>query len=115
MFNAAASTVLYTYFENSVGRLLEHPMGKYISVEYNEGPRKPSELQAFLTEAGQFLAARGWDKLLGDQTLMAPFTPEETEWITEHWHSKKSKRTDLLYGAMLLPHDVFAQLSWKAH
>lgn len=114
MFNPASTTALSTYFENPVGRLLEHPVSNCISVEYSQGPRKPSELQAFLTEAGQLLAARGWDKLLGDQTLMAPFTPEETEWITDYWQTKKPKRTDLLYGAMLLPHDVFAQLSWKA-
>jgi hypothetical protein len=46
---------------------------------------------------------------------MAPFTPEETEWIADYWQTKRPKRPDLLYGAMLLPHDVFARLSWLAH
>lgn len=112
MFNTTAVTP-HTYFENSVGRLLEHPAGHYISVEYRTGPRKLSELQAFLSHAGQLLARRGWDKLLSHQGLMTPFTPEEIEWITGFWRTKAQQRTDMLYGALLLPHDVFARLSWK--
>jgi hypothetical protein len=113
VFNTTASATLHTYFENSVGRLLEHPSEHYISVEYRTGPRQLSELQAFLFHAGQLLARRGWDKLLGHQGLMTPFTPEEMEWITGYWRTKAQQRTDMLYGALLLPHEVFAHLSWK--
>ncbi|RZJ95501.1 MAG: hypothetical protein EOO60_00145 [Hymenobacter sp.] len=113
MFNTTSSATLHTYFENSVGRLLEHPAGHYISVEYGTGPRQLSDLHAFLSHAGQLLARRGWDKLLGHQGLMTPFTPEETEWITGYWRTKAQQRTDMLYGALLLPHEVFARLSWK--
>lgn len=113
MFNTTPSATLHTYFENSVGRLLEHPAGHYISVEYRTGPRQLSELQAFLSHAGQLLARRGWDKLLSHQGLMTPFTPEEIEWITGYWRTKAQQRTDMLYGALLLPHEVFARLSWK--
>ncbi len=115
MFNAIPTTVLRTYFENPVGRLLEHPVGDYIEVEYGTGPRQLSELQAFLTKAGQLLAQRGWDKLRGHKGVMAAFTQEETEWVTNYWLTKAQRRTDMLYGAMLLPHDVFASLSWKGN
>lgn len=101
---------LALYFENSVGRLLENDNG-YLVVEYRPGPRKLSDLQALLTHAGNVLARRGWHKLLGDQRLMAPFTPEESKWITEYWLTAAQLRTDTVYGAVLLPHDVFARLS----
>lgn len=113
MFNTTPVNPLHTYFENPVGRLLEHPAGHYIAVEYRTGPRQLSDLQAFLTHAGQLLARRGWDKLLGYQGLMAAFTPEETEWVASQWCTEKHYHTDMLYGALLLPHEVFAHLSWK--
>ncbi|RZJ58297.1 MAG: hypothetical protein EOO55_01155 [Hymenobacter sp.] len=103
----------HIYFENSVGRLLEHPAGQYIAVEYHDGPRQLSELQAFLTHAGLLLARRGWDKLLGQQGIMGAFTPEETEWASQHWRTKTPQPLALLYGALLLPHEVFLHLSWK--
>jgi hypothetical protein len=111
MFNPI-STVLHTYFENAVGRLLEHPIERYISVEYHKGPRQLSELQYFLSHAGQLLAQRGWDKLHSHNGMMAAFTAEELAWIIEYWSTKTHRPTDL-YSAMLLPHDVFARLSWK--
>jgi hypothetical protein len=103
-------STLRLYFENAVGRLLENPKG-YLVVEYKPGPRKFNELQAFLHHASQVLARNGWHKLLGDQHQMSPFTPEESQWITEYWLSAAQLRTSTVYGAILLPHDVFARLS----
>jgi hypothetical protein len=111
MINSIPS-LLHTYFENAVGRLLEYPVELYISVEYHAGPRQLDELQSFLNQAGQLLAQRGWDKLRSDKGMMAAFTAEELAWIIEYWATKKHRPTDL-YSAMLLPHDVFARLSWK--
>lgn len=107
------SSTAPVYFENAVGCLREHSAGQYISVEYRTGPRQLSELQAFLSHAGQLLARRGWDKLRSHQGSMTPFTPEEIEWITGYWRTKAQQRTGMFYGALLLPHDVFARLSWK--
>jgi hypothetical protein len=106
-----AHLTLRLYFENPVGRLLEQPLGNYIVVEYRAGARKFSEFQAFLTHAGQLLNRQGWHKMLGDQRLMAPFTPEEIEWLTDFWLTSAQRRTNTLYGAVLLPNDVFARLS----
>ena len=104
-------STLRLYFENPVGRLLEQPEGQYVVVEYHAGVRQLLELQAFLTHAGQLLQRHGWYKLLGDQRRMSPFTPEEAQWVTEYWLTSAQRRTDVLYGAVLLPHDVFARLS----
>jgi hypothetical protein len=84
MINSIPS-LLHTYFENAVGRLLEHPVELYISVEYHAGPRQLGELQSFLNQAGQLLAQRGWDKLRSDKGMMAAFTAEELAWIIEYW------------------------------
>jgi hypothetical protein len=67
-----------------MGRLLEQSAGQYVVVEYRPCPRKLYELQVLLTHAGQLLSRQGWRKMLGDQRLMAPFTPEEARWVTEH-------------------------------
>jgi hypothetical protein len=109
-----SSELSYTYFENSLGRLLEHPAGHYIAIEYYPGPRIFSELVDFLTHAGQLLAHWGWDKLLGYQGLMAPFTSEETELVATLWGSQATYSVALLYGAQLLPQEVFARLSWNS-
>jgi hypothetical protein len=103
-------STLRLYFKNAVGRLLENPAG-YIVVEYHAGERKLSDLQAFLHHASQLLARNNWYKLLGDQRLMAPFTPEESQWITEYWLSAAQLHREAVYGAVLLPHDVFARLA----
>jgi hypothetical protein len=116
MFNdiSPSAELPYTYFENSLGRLLEHPTGQYITIEFWSGPRQLLELADFLTHAGQLLARWGWDKLRGHQSLMTSFTSEETEWLATYWCSQATYPLALLYGAQLLPHEVFARLSWKA-
>ncbi|HEX8426125.1 hypothetical protein [Hymenobacter sp.] len=101
---------LRLYFENPVGRILEHPDG-YAVVQYKAGLRQLDHLQAFLTHAGRLLRLRNWYKMLGDQRLMAPFSDEERSWILEYWLARKENESQPLFGAVLLPHDVFARLS----
>ncbi|SMB96086.1 hypothetical protein SAMN00120144_0531 [Hymenobacter roseosalivarius DSM 11622] len=103
------ATELRIYFENPVGRVLEHPDG-YAYVMYNAGPRKLDDLQSFLTHTSQLLHRRGWCKLLGDQRLMSPFTEEERLWIVDYWITRTADGSQV-YGAVLIPEDVFARLS----
>ncbi|MBD2770054.1 hypothetical protein IC235_19370 [Hymenobacter sp. BT664] len=98
------------YFENPVGRVLEHPDG-YVIFRYNPGKRKLSELQAVLAHTRNLLARNRWNRLLGDQRLMAPFTDEESAWIVDYWLDSSRQGPNGLYGAVLLAHDVFARLS----
>jgi hypothetical protein len=102
----------HSYFKNAVGHLLTHPLGDFIAVEYYSGPRQPADLQAFLLHAGRLLARWGWDKLLHQQGQMAPVTPAETDWLLTFWRSQVQDRSFILHGALLLPHDAFARLSW---
>lgn len=98
------------YFQNPVGRVLEHPDG-YAVVEYAPGPRQLDHLQAFLTHVGQLLRRRGWNRILGDQRAMDPSTPEESAWILDFWLTPTPDRMEGLRGAVLLPRDAFASLS----
>jgi hypothetical protein len=110
----SAPQATHSYFKNSVGHLLAHPLGHYIAVEYYAGPRQPADLLAFLSHAGQLLARWGWDKLISEHGQMAPLSPAEAEWLTAFWHSQKQPQAAILYGALLLPHDMFVRLSWRA-
>jgi hypothetical protein len=98
------------YFENPVGRVLEHPDG-YVIFQYHAGKRQLSELQALLTHTRNLLVRNNWYRLLGDQRLMAPFTEEESAWIVDYWLDRSRQGPHGLYGAVLLAHDVFARLS----
>jgi hypothetical protein len=100
--------MLPLYFENPVGRVLEHPDG-YAVVEYHAGKRKLNELQAFLTHTGQLLQRRSWNRLLGDQRLLSPFTDEESAWILNYWLDRPANQQ--IWAAVILPNDVFARLS----
>lgn len=98
------------YFNNPVGRIMEHPDG-YAHVIYEPGPRRLDYLQAFLTHVGQLLRLRGWHKIFGDQRLMTPYTPEESQWIVDYWLTAEQRGSTTIYGAVLLPQDAFARLS----
>jgi hypothetical protein len=100
------------YFENPVGRLLEHPDG-YALVQYAPGARDFPIFQAFLTHTSQLLRRHGWHKMLADQRQMAPYTDEERRWIHEFWLAGSEKEGYVMYGAVLIPADAFAQLSLK--
>ena len=99
---------LRIYFENSVGRILEHPDG-YALVQYHAGERDLAYLQAFLRHTGQLLTLRGWHKVLGDHRLMTPYTEQESQWIVEYWLSKEHQGR-AIYGAVVLAPAEWAQL-----
>jgi len=69
-----ASPAPLFYFQNPVGRLLEHPRG-YAVVEYRPDPRQLADLQGLLAQLVRLLTQRGWSKVLADQRLMQPYTP----------------------------------------
>lgn len=98
------------YFENSVGRLLEHPEG-FVIFQYLPGKRKLSDLQALLAHTRNLLDRNHWHRMLGDQRHMAPFTEEESTWIVNYWLDSPRQRAGGLYGAIILANDVFARLS----
>lgn len=97
------------YFENKVGRLLEHPDG-YAIFAYHPGERQLSDLQALLTHTRNLLERNQWHRMLGDQRLMSPFTAEESAWIVDYWLDGSRQRPSGLYAAVLVSPDDFALL-----
>ncbi|MCI1186969.1 hypothetical protein MON38_06025 [Hymenobacter sp. DH14] len=98
------------YFQNAVGRLLEHPAG-YIVFQYHAGKRALADFQALLTHTGQLLRRRGWQRILADQRLMTPFTEAETAWVTSFWLDPANQPPGGLHAAVMLADDVFARLA----
>ena len=98
------------YFENAAGRLLEHPAG-YVVFQYQPGKRKLGDFQALLTHTGLLLQRNGWNRVLGDQRLMSPFTEEETTWVVENWLDPAPQRAGGIYTAVVVAQDVFARLA----
>jgi hypothetical protein len=115
MYTATPSTISHNYFKNTVGQLLAHPLGHYITVEYYDGPRQPADLLAFIAHAGQLLARWGWDRLSSERGQMPSLSPAEEERLTTLWHAQAQPPATVLYGALLLPHDLFVRLSWRAN
>ena len=101
---------LSIYFENAVGRLLEHPDG-YAIFQYHPGKRQLSDLQALLAHTGRLLRRNQWHRILGDQRLMAPFTDEESAWIVTYWLDPANQPPGVLFAAVVLANDVFARLA----
>lgn len=99
---------LRVYFENSVGRILEHPAG-YALIQYHAGARELAYLQAFLRHVGQLLKLREWHKILGDHRVMTPYTEEESQWIVDYWLSYNNQGREI-YGAVVVALDEWAQL-----
>lgn len=104
------SSSMRLYFENPAGRLLEHPDG-YALVQYTAAPRNFAVFQAFLTHTHHLLRRRGWHKMLADQRLMPPFTDEERQWIGQDWLARSASEGYALFGAIIIPTDVYARLT----
>ncbi|UYZ59190.1 hypothetical protein [Hymenobacter latericus] len=98
------------YFENASGRVTEHPEG-FAVITWHKGPRRLEDFKAILNHLDRLLRLRNWSKLLADQQLMTPFTPEETAWVMHDWLPRAVGEGPYRYAAVILPLDVFARLS----
>ncbi|TGD82564.1 hypothetical protein [Hymenobacter wooponensis] len=81
------------YFENAMGRILEHPNG-YALIRYHSGKRTLADVQDLLTNLGRLLQKRGWFKMLSDQRLLSPLSEEEQALALDYWQNRH-----FLFGA----------------
>ncbi|AYA38709.1 hypothetical protein D3Y59_17620 [Hymenobacter oligotrophus] len=98
------------YFENASGSVAEHPEG-FAVLSWHKGPRHLNDFKAVLNHLDRLLRLRNWSKLLADQQLMTPFTPEETAWVMQDWLPRAVGEGPYRYAAVILPLDVFARLA----
>ena len=92
------------YFENAAGQVREHP-DEYAVIYYHAGQRHLTDFVALLTQAGQLLLRRGWDRLLSDQQAMTPYTPAEETWLATYWAGHRVARPTQLWHAVVQPPD----------
>lgn len=99
------------YFQSEAGLLLQHAAG-YAELRYLPVKRSPTALATLLTRLGQLLLERGWTKFLADNRQMTPLTVAEKEWFVSQWLGQRVPRPAPLLGVVVMPHDVFARLSF---
>ncbi|WBO85990.1 hypothetical protein [Hymenobacter yonginensis] len=98
------------YFENAVGRILEHPEG-YAWVIYKDTRRGITEFRALLTHLGQLLLRRGWSRILVDMHLIQPLSEPEKQFLVDEWYSRKIARPEHVCVAYLAAQDAVSRLS----
>jgi hypothetical protein len=98
------------YFNNAAVRVLEHPHG-FAIFQYLPGPRTLTDLQAAVTHVNRLLLRRAWGRVLNDQRQMVPFTPEESAWVHNYWHTHLDQHPHGITSAVIVAQDVFARLA----
>lgn len=98
------------YFENAMGRILEHPDG-YAVLRYHSSRRTLADVEQFLQQTGGLLQRRRWRRLFSDQRLLSPFTEDEQALILDYWQARHFTAGSVT-GAVLLSHNVFTRLSF---
>ncbi|OUJ75886.1 hypothetical protein [Hymenobacter crusticola] len=98
------------YYENQVGRSSEDALG-FARLTYYHGSRKVEELRALLGHTTRLIARRGHGRLLIDQRLMLPFTPDEQRLVAQEWLPLMVLEGGYRFGAVVLAQDVFARLA----
>jgi len=96
--------------ENGAGLVLEHPAA-YMLLTYKPGRRTLADLQALITYIGHQLHRNGWHRILGDQRLMTPLSPEQSAWLAAYWHTYTQQYPGRVYAAVVHAHNVFARLA----
>jgi len=104
---AAALPVL---FQNHAGQLAADPAG-FLRLTWAATPRTLADTQALLGHVTQSLRARGWDKVLGNQTAMLPFSTAEQQWVSQHWLPEAVQVGGYRYGAIVVSADTYARLA----
>lgn len=100
------------YFHSPTGLVVAHSADRYAELRYLPGKRQPGELAALLTQLGQLLLARDWNRFLSDNRQMAPYTDEEKQWFVSQWLPGRVPRPVPLTGTVVLPEQVVARLSF---
>ncbi|WP_324674834.1 hypothetical protein [Hymenobacter sp. GOD-10R] len=98
------------YYENRVGYSSEDPLG-FARLTYQRGLRKGDELRSLLGHTTRLIARRGDGRLLIDQRLMTPFTPDEQHFVMQEWLPLTILEGGYRFGAVILAQDVFARLA----
>lgn len=90
--------------------MLADPAG-FVRVQWNGQARTFAETQAVLTAVSDALARYGWGRVLINQTLMQPFSPQEQQWVTQEWLPAAVRTSGYRFGAVVVSANVLTRLA----
>ncbi|NML66558.1 hypothetical protein HHL22_15220 [Hymenobacter sp. RP-2-7] len=100
-------------FENAAGQVLADSAG-FLRLVWSANARQLTDTQSLMRAVSQHLRQRGWSRLLGDQTNLVPFSPEEQHWIGQEWLPGEARTSGYRHGAILVSSHVLSRLATAA-
>jgi hypothetical protein len=107
MPSAAYSVLL---LDNAAGQVTAEPAG-YLCLAWGSQPRQLADTRAMFTTAAQALRQRSWSRILINQVVMPPFTPQEQLWISQEWLPAAVRESGYRFGAVVLAANVLTRLA----
>ena len=99
-----------TLLQNASGQVLTDPAG-FVRVHWSGQARTFAETRAVLTAVSDALARYGWGRVLINQTLMQPFSPQEQQWVTQEWLPAAVRTSGYRFGAVVVAANVLTRLA----
>lgn len=96
--------------QNASGQVLADPAG-FVRVQWSGQARTFAETRAVLTAVSDALARYGWGRVLIDQTIMLPFSPQEQQWVTQEWLPAAVHTSGYRFGAVVVAANVLTRLA----
>lgn len=97
-------------FANNAGQILEDA-AEFLRIEWNSQPRGPGDVHSLFDHLLGALQRRGWSRVLVNQIGMAPFTPDEQQWVAHDWLPRAVQAGGYRHGAIIVSPDVFVRLA----
>lgn len=97
-------------FADNAGQILEDA-AEFVRIEWGSRPRGPSDAQGLFDHLLQALQRRGWSRVLVNQIGMAPFTPDEQQWVAHDWLPRAVPAGGYRHGAVIVSPAVFVRLA----
>jgi hypothetical protein len=99
-----------TLLQNASGQVLTDPAG-FVRVHWSGQARTFAETRAVLTAVSDALARYGWGRVLINQALMQPFSPQEQQWVTQEWLPAAVRTSGYRFGAVVVSANVLTRLA----
>lgn len=97
------------FFKNAAGWAAADPAG-FLRVQWGPQARTLADTCALFAQIAQGLQRHNWSRALINQIGMAPFTPEEQQWVAHSWLPKAVADSGYRHGAIIVSPDVFVRL-----
>lgn len=97
-------------FANNAGQILEDA-AEFLRIEWSSRPCDADDARSLFDHLLEALRRRGWSRVLVNQIGMAPFTPDEQQWVAHDWLPRAVQAGGYRHGAVIVSPDVFVRLA----